>query len=194
LGNNSRMSKQENSRRHNQPSNKQRDSRLIKKHRVKSVLELGRYKIGDTSWWVTIRGKYEPFDPNDMPDDMKWLLAGYGIFPELDAETDNIEECHPKEMYLRGPFKKYWNKRTKLPKLHHMDFGGLMPLLTSTIIVEDFKITNITRSNLTGEYYYCNEFDEWMPQSFLLDSKSAAYKERSRIVNMIKTWANQIIE
>ena len=187
------MSKQENSRRHNQPSNKQRNSRLIKGRKVKSVLELGRYYIGDCAWWVTIRGKHEPIDPSDMPDDMKWLLTAYGIYPD-NIEGSEIEECHPKEMYLRGPFKSYWDKRTKLPKLHHMDFGGVVPLLTSTLIVEEFNITDITRSNLTGEYYYCNDYDEWMPQSFLLDSKSAAYKERTRIVNMIKTWANEILD
>jgi hypothetical protein len=170
------MSKQENSGRHNKPSDEQGDSRIRKHRKVKSVLELGRYNVGDTAWWVTVRYINEPaIEFEDVPEDMQWML-----------------ECHPKEMYTRGPFKKHWNKNKKLPKLHHADFLGIVPLITSDLMVEQFKITDIIRSNLTGEYYYGNEDDEWMPQSNLFDTKAAAYKERNRIINMLRRWVEEV--
>lgn len=95
-------------------------------------------------------------------------------------------------MYTRGPLKKLWNRHTKLPKLHHQDFLSVVPMLVADLVVEQFNIKNITRSTLTGEYYYGNTNDEWMPQSSLFDTKAAACKERNRIVQMLKTWIKNI--
>lgn len=143
---------------------------------MKSVLELGRYSIGDTAWWVTIRYQNEQVtEAEEFPEDLQWML-----------------ECHPKEMYTRGPFKKHWNKHKKLPKLHHMDFMGIVPLITSNFMIEKFVVKDIIRSHMTGEYYYGNDLDEWMPQSNLFDTKIAATKERTRILKMMQRWLEEI--
>ena len=139
---------------------------------MKSVLELGRYHIGDIAWWVAIRYVKEPsIEMEELPEDMQWML-----------------ECHPKELYTRGPYKKHWSKNQKLPKLHHMDFMGIVPLLTSDLMVEQFNINQIVRSNQTGEFYYGNDNDEWMPQSNLFDTQVAASRERTRIIKMLQRW------
>lgn len=170
------MSKQENSGRHNKPGNQQRNFRIDKHRKVKSVLELGRYRLGDIAWWVTIRYvKEAAVDIEELPEDMQWLL-----------------ECHPKELYTRGPYKKHWNKNQKLPKLHHMDFMGIVPLLTSDLMIEQFAISQIVRSSQTGEYYYGNDNDEWMPQSNLFDTRVAADRERTRIIKMLRRWMEEV--
>jgi hypothetical protein len=140
--------------------------------RVKSVLELGRYQIGDSAYWVTFRRlKSVP----DIPEKFEWML-----------------ECHPKVIYERGPYKKLWDNKKKLPKLHHEDFNVVVSLLQFTMVIEEFQITDIIRSNNTGEYYYSNSDDEWMPESNLFDSMTAARREKNRIAKMINNWSKKI--
>jgi len=110
-------------------------------------------------------------DEQDIPTEYQWMF-----------------DCHAKELYTRGPYKTAWDKHQKLPKLHHMDFIGIVSLLTSDLMVEQFRICHISRNNQTGEYYYGNDNDEWMPQSNLMDTRLAAEKERTRILNMLKKW------
>jgi hypothetical protein len=167
------MSEQENSRRHNQPSGEQRNSRLNENcssppRKMSSVLELAKYKVGDSAWWVTLRHQKEP--------------------PELSVESVWMQNCHPKTLYEHGPYKCLWPFRSKLPRLHHSDFTGIVIILTSEFAVEQFDICDIIRSSDTGEFFYSNQNDEWMPEAFLFDTQIAANQERSRILKMMKRW------
>ena len=136
--------------------------------KVSSVLELSRYKIGDVAYWLTLA--------TSVPS------------PELTEEDIWLTCVHPKTLY-KGPYKKLWRCHANLPKLHHIDFDTIVGMLVSELLVEEFVINGITRSLDTGEFYYSNEDDEWMPESNLFDSAAAARRERSRILRLIRKWA-----
>lgn len=136
--------------------------------KIQSVLELARYKVGDTAWWVILR----PLEPS----------------PIIAEEDEWMEEHHPKILYTRGPYKKMWPYHAKLPRLHHIDFEYVVNLLRSRFEIETFDICEIIRSSDTGEFFYCNSEDEWMPESHLFDSSAAARRERSRIKRLLKRW------
>lgn len=135
---------------------------------IKSVIELARYPVGSVAYWVTLRSKQNEVK---IPPGEEWTL-----------------DYHPKVLHERG-YNKIWNKRISLPKLHHADFHAITNLLTSNFEVESFKIHDIIRSNDTGEFFYCNETDEWLPEKYLLDTIIAARKERDRIKKLIRKWA-----
>jgi len=138
--------------------------------RIKSVIELSKYKAGDIAYWVTLRPV--GLDQIIIPEGEEWLV-----------------EHHPKTLYERGYAKKAWQSRKKLPKLHHIDFQAIVSIITSKLVIEPFEIHDIVRSGDTGEFFYSNEEDEWMPESYLLDSTQAARRERERILKMCKNWA-----
>lgn len=142
---------------------------MANKNKVKSVLELGRYKVGDIAYWVVLRSK--------------------GIPEELNQDDYWMEEYHAKIKVERGPLKKLWRKGIGLPKLHHIDFNCIVSLLTHTFVVEEFTISDIHRSTNTGEYFYANEDKEWMPEEFLFDSVVAARREKTRIMKIMSNWA-----
>lgn len=137
--------------------------------RIKSVIELARYRVGDTAYWVILR----PLESMpQLAEDDKWM-----------------ENHHPKVLYSRGPAKKLWPYHAKLPRLHHIDFGGIVNLLRSEFVVESFAICDVIRSRDTGEFFYQNSDDEWMPESHLFDTDIAARREKNRVKKMIKRWA-----
>jgi len=138
--------------------------------RIKSVNELARYRVGDKAYWVIV---HTP-DPE----------------PILSEEDQWMESHHPKVLYSRrGPAK--WPYNSKLPRLHHLDFEGIVNLLRSELIVEPFQVCDVIRSTDTGEFFYQNGDDEWMPESHLFDSDIAARREKSRIKRMIKRWTEK---
>lgn len=138
--------------------------------KIQSVLELAHYKVGDVAWWVVLR-------PNtavsELPKEDEWM-AGH----------------HPKVLYKRGPNKALWraSSTAQLPRVHHFDFNLLTTLLTSRLVVEQFVVCDVTRSRDTGEFFYSNSDNEWMPEDSLMDSKQAAYREKLRILRMAKKW------
>jgi len=138
------------------------------KRKVTSVLELARYKVGTVAYWLALR--------TNAP------------VPDLREEDVWLTNVHPKQLY-KGPYKKLWPTHAKLPKLHHVDFNTLVTVLVSELCVEEFRVVEIIRSNDTGEFFYSNEDDEWMPETNLFDTVTAARKERSRILGMIRKWA-----
>lgn len=142
---------------------------MARKERISSVLELSRYKVGESVWWVVFR--------NSEPT------------PELSEEDRWMENHHPKVLYERGPY--LWPGRAKLPKLQHMDFAGIVNLLTSDFCVEQFTVTEVIRSRDTAEFFYSNADDEWMPESCLFCTDIAARRERNRILKLLKKWANR---
>ncbi len=141
----------------------------MSERKVKSVLELGNYQVGDTAWWVIFRPMVEQ--------------------PELADEDQWMKEHHPKVLFTRGPYQKMWPKKVKLPKLQYQDFEQIVPLLLSKLRVEQFTVCDVVRSRDTGEFFYSNDIKEWMPESYLFDSKIAADRERSRIMKMMQRWA-----
>lgn len=142
-------------------------------HKIKSVLELSKYKQGETLYWVTLRP-----------------VADACIkIPEGDEWMKNV---HPKVVYDRGLAKKTWRYRTRLPKLCSLDFQCVVDLLTSEPIVEKFVINSIYRSCDTGEFYYLNEHNEWMPEESLFTTAVAAKKEKARLKALFKRWSEQM--
>jgi hypothetical protein len=138
--------------------------------KIKSVIETSRLKHGDIVYKLSLR--YKNIEE-----------------PILKEEDVYLNECHPKELYKRGPLKQSWNKNRKLPRLHHVDFSIITNLLSSDLIVEEFTISDIIRSSHTGEFIYQSTCGDWMPESCLFDSSAAAYSERNRIYKMIRSWS-----
>jgi|2_EtaG_2_1085320.scaffolds.fasta_scaffold00067_41 transposase len=142
---------------------------MVRKERISSVLELSRYKTGETVWWVVFRNK--------------------DSIPDLDEEQKWMVSYHPKVLYERGPYQRLWNSKAKLPKLQHMDFAAMTSLLTSEFRVEPFTIVEVIRSRDTAEFFYSNSDDEWMPESSLFCTDIAARRERNRIMRLLRKWA-----
>ncbi len=141
----------------------------MEQRKIKSVLDLARYKVGDVAWWVILRPLKTPL-PTIETDD-KWM-----------------EKHHPKVLYERGPYKTFWPNKALLPKLQHMDFTTIVGVLTSELKIESFPVCDLIRSRDTGEFFYCNDADEWMPETFLFDSRPAADREKTRIFRLIQKW------
>lgn len=139
--------------------------------KISSVLELARYKIGETAWWVTMRFHQR--------------------VPELCEEDEWMLDVHPKTLY-ENLYKPTWPFRCKFPKLHHADFNCLVTVLSSQFVVEPFEIHEIYRSDNTGEFFYSNPDDEWMPESYLCDTREAAIKERNRILSLVNKWLKKL--
>lgn len=144
---------------------------MAKREKISSVLELSRYKVGQSTWWVVLRPVEEP--------------------PEIGERYQWMEEYHPKVLYSRGPYQKLWKNKSKLPKLHHKDFYSIVPILVSTLSVEEFAIEEVVRSRETGEFFYSNDEDEWMPESDLFCTNQAAKKEQKRIIKLLKRWTDK---
>jgi hypothetical protein len=134
------------------------------------IFKIARYKMGDTAYWVNFLAK----------DDVKQI-------PEKD---DWVRTHHPKVVFERGYFKSLWKTTAALPRLEKTDFMSVMHILTCELNIDEFLICRIARSHDTGEFFYSNEDEEWMPESFLFDSKVAAAKEQKRIKTMIKKWCD----
>lgn len=140
--------------------------------RIKSALELAKYKVGQTLYWVVLRPVGS--DGVQIPPGEEWAA-----------------DCHPKTLHERG-YVKTWKYKQKLPRLQSLDFQYVVDLLTNEPVVEEFEITTVHRSLDTGEFYYANPENEWMPQGSLFATAAAAKKEKLRIKDLFKTWANRI--
>lgn len=134
-----------------------------------SIFDLAKYKIGDILFWTAIR-------PLGMP-------------PVSKVEDEYLRYCHPKTWYERLGLDHLWKFDGPLPRLHSIDFSIIMMILTSEVAIETFTIHCIERSSDTGEFYYANEHNEWMPESYLFDDPDGAHKERYRLKKMVEFWA-----
>lgn len=140
--------------------------------KITSVIELAKHPVGTVLYWVAFR----PVG-----------IAGVKI-PEGD---EWMSKCHPKVLYDRKLSSKAWRYRSKLPRLSAIDFQYVVDLLTSEPIVERFVVNGICRSYDTGEFYYRNEDGEWMPQEYLFETSTNAKREKKRIKDLFRNWANQ---
>jgi hypothetical protein len=135
--------------------------------KIHNVIELARYKLGATAWWVTLEAA-------DLPD--------------LEPDENWMQKAHPKALY-GGPYRQSWRPvTTRLPSLKGSDFNVVVGLLTSKLIIKEFNVCNVKRSVDTGEFLYVNEDKVWMPESYLMDSKAAAIREKRRILKMMTRW------
>lgn len=141
---------------------------MQEQRRIKSVTELAKYRVGDVAWWIVLR----PLTVPNLIESDQWM-----------------KKHHPKAFYEWGPGKCLWGKAL-LPKLQHTDFAGVMSILTSKMLTDQFPICDILRSRDTGEFFYSNADDEWIPQSYLMDTKVLADKERTRIIRLIQRWVD----
>lgn len=144
----------------------------MNEQKITSALELSKYKITRILYWVVFR----PVGNTSVqvPQGEEW-----------------ISNCHPKVLYERGIARNIpYNNR--LPRLHSLDFQYVMDLLTSEPIIEKFEITAIHRSYDTGEFYYANQENEWMPEDSLFQTPQAALKEKIRIKSLFAKWARQV--
>lgn len=145
---------------------------MASQRKIQSVTELAKFRVGDVAWWVILR----PLDqPADLPADDLWMKN---------------QGQHPKTFYEWGPGKAVWGKAL-LPKLQYSDFAGIVTLLTSKILVEQFPVCDIIRCRNTGEFIYSNEDDEWMPEPYLLTTKLLAEREKDRILRLFRRWIDR---
>lgn len=138
-------------------------------HKIKSVLELSKFKVGEPAWWLKLRRS----EPPDLPKDNQWML-----------------KHHPKILY-NGPYKRLMKVKSSVPKVSHQDFIDIISIITSTFNVEIFPVCQIIRSRDTGEFFYSNDNDEWAPESSLFTTAKQAAKEKQRILNMLRKWLNK---
>lgn len=140
---------------------------MPEQRKIRSVTELAKYRVGDVAWWIIMRPCE---DVEQLPENDEWM-----------------EKHHPKAYYSWGPGKALWNKAA-LPKLQHIDFKNMMSLLTSRVLIEQFPICDILRSRDTGEFFYSNDDDEWMPESMLMTNHIIATREKRRVFKLLQKW------
>lgn len=145
---------------------------LPEQRKIRNVTELAKFRVGDTAWWIILRP----------------LQAG--LTSELPERDLWMKKHHPKALYTWGPGKAVWGKPI-LPKLQHIDFANIITLLTSKILVDQFPVCDIIRSRDTGEFFYSNNDDEWMPESMLMDTKVQATREKRRILQLVQKWIDK---
>lgn len=138
-------------------------------NKISSILELARYKTNELVYCVSLSCAYP--------------------LPDLTEEEAWLADAHPKELFS-GPFKKLWPFYAKLPRVAHYDFDIIINLLISKLLVEEFVVGSVMRSDYTGEFlYYNEEDDDWMPEKCLFDTTAAALRERTRILRLVQQWA-----
>lgn len=143
---------------------------MNKVEKVKSVLELAKYKTGDVLYWVVFR----PIGIANI---------------QVPAEDEWMLNVHPKVFHDRGIATKSWKYKESLPKLCAMDFHCAVNVLTSEPVAERFEVGEVGRSNDTGEFYYQNQLGEWMVECYLFKTVDAAKKEKQRIKRLFAKWA-----
>lgn len=141
--------------------------------KVKSVLELSKYKVDQTVYWVVLR-------PVDQPRRSPLLCARW------------MRHEHPKVFFDRKIMSPLWKSKRRIPKLHAQDFMVVTQLFCQRLVVEEFIIKKIFRSPNTGEFGYANEHDDQMPESFLFGRRSDAANERLRLQQLLAEWTEQM--
>jgi hypothetical protein len=137
--------------------------------KVQSVLDLSKFKVGQTVYWLVFR-------PVGTPK-----ISPSSCDPWMRRE-------HPKVFFDRKIMTPLWKSKRRIPKLHASDFYLITQLVTQRPQVEKFTIKKIRRSRHTGEFSYVNQDGDRMPEKFLFVRRSEAIKERSRLQQMLSEW------
>lgn len=136
--------------------------------KISSVLQLARYQVGHQAWCLALRPKAEI---TELAEADAWML-----------------QTHPSVLYKIGPYRKLWSERVILPRLRQLDFTHTLKILGSTFAIEIFTICDLKRSNDTGEFYYSNDANEWVPDTTLFATKAAARREKHRLLTQFRKW------
>lgn len=146
------------------------DKRKTLQRKISSALELSQFKVGQLLYWVTMRTDHVNQRSKVTADE--WMT-----------------HCHPKVFYDRGLRKlKRRNWAGKLPALHAVDFGKITDLVSSKLVVEEFVVCSVLRSNDTGEFLYSNRNDEYIPEAYVFLTRDEAAAELHRICANIGSW------
>lgn len=145
---------------------------MQKVEKVKSVLELSKYQIGDVLYWVVLR-----------PIGVANII--------IDPENEWLLHVHPKVMFDRGIAIKSWKFKESLPRLCAADFHCAVNILTSEPVAERFEVLELGRSNDTGDYYYQNQHGEWMVECYLFKTAKEARREKIRVKDLFAKWAKR---
>lgn len=140
--------------------------------KIESVLDLSKYRVDQTVFWVVLRPVDEPRRSLFQCD--KWM---------------RLE--HPKVWFDRKVLSPLWKSKRKIPKMHAQDFMAVTQLVTQRLGIEEFIIKEVSRSPNTGEFSYKNECKDQMPESFLFGRHSEAVKEASRLQQLLFEWTQQ---
>ena len=141
--------------------------------KIKSVLELSKYKVGQTVFWVVLRPVGTPkINPANCD---AWMGRE-----------------HPKVFFDRKIMTPLWKSKRRIPRLHAADFFLVTQLVTQRPVVEEFTIKKVRRSRHTGEFSYTNEQGDRMPETFLFSRRSEAEKEYNRVLNVVREWADAV--
>lgn len=139
--------------------------------KLRDVTLLAKHKVGSTVYIVDMVADGQKCVKVKSSD--KWMLRH-----------------HPKVLHERK-LDKSWKTSARLPKLPALFFSEIVTIVTSRFFVAEFKICEISRSADTGEFYYRNKDNEWMPESYVFATHTAAHRERFRIYELIKRWAER---
>ena len=140
--------------------------------RIKSVLQLARYRVGDKPYWVVLRHLRQPCP---CPKEKDLWMCELGV--------------HPKVFFRRGWMQKTWPYKATWPKLHAHDFDNIVNLIVCTLVVEQFEIKAVVRCPHTGNFLYESKNGiEWMPEDCLFADVASAEEERRRIIRLLQTW------
>lgn len=137
---------------------------------IKHVTELAKYQVGDFLYRVVFR-------PIGIPDII------------LPPEDDWMLQAHPQVLFDYGIADQTWKFQESIPKLCALDFQAVVSILTSEPVVERFEVSDIFRSQDTGEFYYGDSGGDWMPERAVWDDPETARTEKLRIKGLFRQWS-----
>ena len=133
--------------------------------------DCGKYPIGNTVWFLVFE------QPNQIA---------------IGDDYDIYSNEHPIFLFYKTPIKCLWQTNRALPKLENDTFDTVMSMMTCKLVARTMVIETIEISESTGELMYCDDQDGiFLPEIVIFKDRNAAMRERSRILNMIKNWADK---
>lgn len=144
--------------------------------KITSVLELARYKIGETAYRVAL-----------ISDDASMHGAQAArTYSPLYKHTWLDDGCD--KGYKRKQITNLRQKIGKPPHLSYEDYSILIPFLAADLLVVEYNVSLVYRCSDTGEFWYEDENGVKMPELYLFDTIVAARRERNKIVKQIRKW------
>ena len=141
---------------------------MIKK--IKSVIELSKYKIGNKLYFIDLLTNS---DRDLVPSELHWMLA-----------------CHPKIFFIKKIYKYNTKSKYICPRLPSSVFSILSSLLVGQFNIICFEVSAIKRCANTGEFYYFDGSGDWHPESILFTTERKALNETKRILSLVDDWAS----
>lgn len=133
--------------------------------KVKSVIELSRYKPGQIAYRVLLVA---------VDNENYCKLYSYTIGEDVRSAARKLGR----------------NTGRQLPHLALKDYHIITELLSSRFEVIEYEIATVYKCDRTGHFFYRDIKGNEMPESYLFDTATAARREKSRILKMMKDWAD----